>query len=219
MKIGLLFLCLYLGKPAVVESYFQYTDVMDEIEEFKRLTPFMEIEYSKMNKETNIIETKRIKIEFELFFDVTPKTCLNFAKILKGCEKKDTVWRYKGSFFHRIIKGFVMQGGDFTNGNGTGGRSIYGRIFDDENFSKKHVFGVLSMANSGVNTNGSQFFITFNKFQHLDGKHVVFGKVKKRDLKKLKAIEELPTNEQNGMPIWPVRIIDCGFEELEKFNL
>lgn len=219
MKISLVLLCLSLGKAAITESFFHYGDIVGEIEEFKHLTPFMEIEYSKMNKKTDMIETKRLRVEFELFFDVAPKTCLNFAKILKGCEKGNTVWGYKGSFFHRIIKGFVMQGGDFTDGNGMGGKSIYGRTFEDENFVKKHVPGALSMANSGVNTNGSQFFIAFDKFQHLDGKHVVFGKVKKGNLKKLKVIEELPTNVHNGKPILPVKIVDCGFEEPKQRNL
>ena len=144
------------------------------------------------------------RIVFELFNDITPKTCENFRCLCTG----EKGFGYKGIKFHRIIPEFMIQGGDFTKQNGTGGRSIYGERFPDENF--KIPFngpGELAMANAGPNTNGSQFFITTIKCDWLTGKHVVFGRVVE-GMDVVKKMEAMGSS--TGVTKTNVSIVNCG---------
>jgi len=181
---------LYSEKPIPVNTNPKYDPT--------NLRTFMDIK---------IGDAEPKKVIFEMFNKVVPKTVENFKCFCTGETEKGI--SYKGNKFHRIINGFMMQGGDVQKGDGTGSTSIYGEKFPDENFTYKHFgAGTLSMANAGKDTNGSQFFITFGKTEHLDGKHVVFGRVIK-GMDAVREAEKVKTGP-NDVPEVPVIIANCG---------
>eukprot|EP00658_Telonema_sp_P-2_P062207 TRINITY_DN5087_c0_g1_i1.p1 TRINITY_DN5087_c0_g1~~TRINITY_DN5087_c0_g1_i1.p1 ORF type:complete len:268 (+),score=29.95 TRINITY_DN5087_c0_g1_i1:411-1214(+) len=166
------------------------------------------------------LRSRKLRLDFELYGDLAPRTCENFRCLCTGEKGRgqhtEKPLIYKGSVLHRIIPGFMIQGGDFSHANGTGGESIYGKAFDDEAFICKHDHcGLLSMANSGPNTNGSQFFITAAPAPHLDGKHVVFGRLL-TPVQVLRDIEAF--GSPDGTPKGRVMISDCGEVPVGQYN-
>lgn len=182
----------------IIYWYFSQTIPSPEPKPSPEPAPLPEPEPNKDITLTIQVGDQQGQIVIELYDDVVPLTARNFRELYEN-------GAYNNCPFHRIIPGFMIQGGDFTNGNGTGGRSIYGEKFPDENFQLKHDRpGLLSMANSGPDTNGSQFFITLDAQPHLDNKHVVFGRVK-QGMDLVRAIENVPT-DQTDQPTVPVTI-------------
>lgn len=151
------------------------------------------------------------RIVFDLFGATVPKTVENFKQLALHSKG----FGYKNSIFHRVIPDFMAQGGDYENMNGTGGKSIFGDKFDDENFKIQHVSrGLLSMANAGPNTNGAQFFILFKDTPWLNGRHVVFGKMSEGDAV-LDAIERVRT-DSSDRPTQDITIADCGSIDVDQ---
>lgn len=160
-----------------------------------------------------VADTMVGRIVIELYVDIAPKTVENFRKFCTGEYRPGGVpVGYKGSTFHRVIKDFMIQGGDFMKGDGSGLTSIYGGTrFEDETFEMKHDSpGIVSMANQGPNSNGCQFFITCEPSPSLDGKYVAFGKVISDGLLVVRKIENIPTTGTANRPKVPVTIMQCG---------
>ena len=183
------------GKKEKIEDEPQEPqNINEQYSNYYEEPPKKKEEYVVLEIASSPSEDKEIilgELVIKLHDDICPRTCENFRSLSKI--------EYKGCVIHRLIQGFMLQSGDYQNSNGTGGSSIWGPKFPDENFILKHnKRGILSMANSGPDTNSSQFFITFGPTPHLDGKHVVFGEVVK-GFDVLDIIEKMPTN-QNDEP-------------------
>ncbi|TBU10717.1 peptidyl-prolyl cis-trans isomerase [Hamiltosporidium tvaerminnensis] len=179
----------------------------------KRNDIYMDISYVNIESKERVTE----RIIIKLYYDDVPRTCLNFYKFVEGFEVEEEDGkiknlRYLNSTFHRIIKDFVIQGGDVVRHDGRGSISIYGKQFEDENFMYKHDrVGLLSMANHGPDTNGCQYFITLGKAEWLDGKHVVFGEVLGEYLDVIKRISMVETRGRDNRPTSMVSVVGCGF--------
>eukprot|EP00484_Ammonia_sp_Unknown_P003585 CAMPEP_0197056682 /NCGR_PEP_ID=MMETSP1384-20130603/88735_1 /TAXON_ID=29189 /ORGANISM="Ammonia sp." /LENGTH=188 /DNA_ID=CAMNT_0042490781 /DNA_START=23 /DNA_END=589 /DNA_ORIENTATION=+ len=153
---------------------------------------------------------ERGRIVITVFSGIVKKTAANFIAFCKGTTIDKKKHSYKGNKFHRSIVGFMIQGGDVVNGDGTGSLSIYGKTFKDENFKIAHAQYAVSMANSGKDTNGCQFFINFDANEHLDGKHCVFGFVEDKKSQKLIDEIEQESGSLDGAPGAEVKIAKCG---------
>lgn len=155
-----------------------------------------------------------------VFGEVVPMTALNFVSIARGYKQHDEMMSYRDTRVHRIVRDLVIQAGDITTGDGTGGKSIFGHRFNDENFELSHrSAGWVAMANHGPDTNNSQFYVLLGKARWLDGKHVVFGKVV-RGWDVIQMIGEVPAEQDTAIPEKSVKIVDCGVHSLKnKYTL
>jgi len=194
-------------------------ETYNNLDESKNVELVKPVNYEDINYQPyfdiNIGDTYIGKIVFQLFDEDVPKTCKNFRYLCSTGILNKNKPSYQDTLFHRVIKDFMIQGGDITRGDGTGGYSVYGEQFDDENFNLTHNQpGMLSMANSGPNTNNSQFFITFKKTPWLDNKHVVFGIITS-GFDVLKKIESYETDDKDR-PVEDIIIKKCGLIFPEK---
>ena len=207
--IFIIYLCLVLYKNFYKNEVEKEKIVNDITETFELREKIVESKEEEKEVEKNLemiigFNNNKYNIELKLYDNIVPLTCKNFRTIAKKGINGKT---YNGNTFHRVIKDFMLQGGDIINGDGSGSVSIYGEKFNDENFSVSHSKpGLLSMANSGSNTNGSQFFITTVETPHLDGKHVVFGEVVK-GFEYIKVLEGVRT-DNNDRPYQDITIVD-----------
>tara|TARA_Y100000389_G_scaffold204397_1_gene256706 strand:+ start:859 stop:1536 length:678 start_codon:yes stop_codon:yes gene_type:complete len=200
------YICEFIASVDVQprESYTNSNDatIPESNENIENKTVYLDIEQDDF-----MSPERKSRIGVELFYDIAPKTAENFYQL---CVNK----KYQGVPFHRVINGFMIQGGDITNHDGTGGVSIYGETFNDENFELNHdQEGLLSMANSGPNTNSSQFFILLGPAPHLDGKHVIFGRV----ISGMGSVRNIGTTpvDFNDAPLNPITITKSGPLKIE----
>ncbi|CAF0793935.1 unnamed protein product [Didymodactylos carnosus] len=166
---------------------------------------------------TEILQSGQIIIG--LFGDIVPMTVLNFVSITNGLYRSQTNFTYKNVPFHRVVRDFCIQTGDFINRDGTGSMSIYGKKFVDENFRLSHMSeGWVSMANYGKDTNGSQWFITLVPARWLDGHHVVFGRIL-QGMKFIHELGEIPTFKETAMPKNYIEITNCSAKDVQRYDL
>jgi len=202
------FFCLL----AIVYSVPQKLTVTQEV--------FFDVEVKDFDGEKEVEGNDyRGRFVIGIFGDIVPMTALNFVSISKGYSRKEKKLHYKNTTIHRIVPDFVLQMGDVTENDGSGGLSIFGEKFDDETFELSHRSpGWVSMANSGKDTNNSQFFILLTKARWLDSHHVVFGKVV-RGMDVIKSLGEVKTDKKTQKPISDVTIVDCGLLPTDPYDL